>query len=300
MKTAAALSNPVMIKEVRTRMRGWRTFGLVTIHLLFLGGAIGLTYGIFSVSTDATSLNERRYLGQLLFYLVVGIEMVSLSFIAPALTAGALAQEHERQTYELLKVTLLSPRSLVLGKYNAALVFTLLMLLTGLPMLGPAFIIGGVQWQEIFISLLILLTVAVTYTAAGMFFSSLTSRTLFATVLSYAYAILNLFGLPLIIILISVALLPLTTRAMEEPSRITLALLTYVIWLLISFNPGASLIFSLVSFNEDRALWMVDLELTGQFNPTVPSPWLSFVVIHLLLSLFFLSVSIARVRRIDK
>jgi len=294
-------SNPVVVKEVRTRMRGGRAFILVTIHLLIMGGLLALAYMVFSSSLNtSTSLSERRTFGKILFGLLVTLELVTICFTAPALTAGAIATEHERQTYDLLRVTLLSPTALVLGKYLSGLTFILLMLFTSLPMLSPAFIVGGVLPQEIAISLLTLLVTAISFCAVGIFFSSRTSRTLVATVLSYAFAIINVFGLPMILLFLIILSNISVSMNMNRISLAAQIALIYVAWLAISINPGTAIIGSEVALLDQQGIWTAHISTGNHIEVWMISPWLMYVGTYLLLSAILLWLTIRRIKRLEK
>lgn len=104
LRLPAFWKNPVLVKEIRTRMRGKRAFIILTAHLLTLGMAVFLAYLVFQLSSSSTTtLENRRVFGKSLFGLLVWMELVMISFTAPALTSGAIAAERERQTYDLLR-----------------------------------------------------------------------------------------------------------------------------------------------------------------------------------------------------
>ena len=110
--------NPVIVKDVRTRMRGMKTYILITSHLIFLTIALIVAYILFSSSlTTSGNLEERRIFGKSIFGLLIFFELVMISFVAPALTSGSISSERERQTFDLLRVTLLPSGQLVVGKF---------------------------------------------------------------------------------------------------------------------------------------------------------------------------------------
>ncbi|MFM8321809.1 MAG: ABC transporter permease [Chloroflexota bacterium] len=293
--------NPVIVKEVRTRMRGGRAFTVVTVHLAALGLILALAYLVFSASlTTSTSLEERRTLGKLMFGLLVGMELTMISFTAPALTSGAIASEHERQTYDLIKVSLLPARALVLGKYLSGLSFVLLLIFTALPMLGPAYLIGGLLPQEVIIAVLVLLMTAVSFCAAGMFFSSLTRRTLFATVLSYAYAILSVFGVPVMALFLLIIFSARLNTSVTDLSPLVEALLIFSAWLVIATNPGASLVASEIGLLDGQGIWSATLNLGQNRQVWVISPWIAYLVLNLLFSLLLLWLTEQRARQVER
>lgn len=293
--------NPIILKEIRTRMRGNRAFVLLTAHLLILGILVGLLYIAFKSSmTSSGSLEERRVFGKAIFGLLVWIELVMVSFIAPALTSGSISMERERQTYDLLKVTLLSPRSLVVGKYASGLVFVFLLLFTSIPMQSPAFLFGGVLPEEILIGTLILAVTAIAFCAVGLFTSSLFSRTLVSTVLSYAFAIFLVFGIPMIFIIMLVLFNATLGDNLEQLGPTSQAVLVFIGWLLVSITPMATIVATEVVLLDQNSAFIATIPLNGKINLTLLSPWIPYVLIYLLLSVSLLWFSIKRVKRTDK
>jgi ABC-type transport system involved in multi-copper enzyme maturation permease subunit len=122
-----------------------------------------------------------------------------IGFIGPALTAGAITGERERQTYDLLRTTLISPRMLVLGKLVSACAYLFLLVFAATPIQALAFLLGGIGPEEIFVSTLILLVNIVFFCALGLLCSSFSRRTLTATITSYSIILLSLLATGLIL-----------------------------------------------------------------------------------------------------
>lgn len=289
--------NPVMVKEVRTRMRGWRAFAVVSAHLIILGIALALAFLAFSPSLNSTvNLESRRMFGKALFGMMIWIELIAICFTAPALTSGAIASERERQTFDLLRVTLLSPGRMILGKYLSGLVFIFLMLFTSLPMQSLAFIMGGVQVEEILIAVLILAVTAISFCAVGLFFSSLFSRVLFSTVLSYAFAIFLVFGIPMIALFLLVTLSSSLNYSIERLSLAVQVFLIFIGWLVVSLNPGATIVATEAAILDQQGVILARLDLGNGTAVVMPSPWLAYVIFYLMISLLLLWISYWRIR----
>ena len=142
--------NPVVLKELRGRMRGPRAFIVLTLYLLLMSGFVALLYLVYIASVNsAVSGNSGQLVGKFVFGAVVGIELLLVCFIAPAFTAGAISGERERQTYDLLRTTLLPAQALVLGKLASALSYMLLLLVAAFPLQSLAFLLGGVGPEEV-------------------------------------------------------------------------------------------------------------------------------------------------------
>ena len=295
--------NPVVLKELRGRMRGARAFAVLTLHIFVMSGFVTLLYTAYTASANAPySSFDRQTLGKVVFGGVVGIELLLVCFITPSFTVGAISGERERQTYDLLRTTLLSSRALVYGKLTAALFFVLLLLLAALPLQSLAFLLGGVAPEEIAIATLLLIAAAFLYGSAGVFFSSLMRRTLGATVLTYSFVLLTTLGLPILLL----AVLPIFSflNYANTPSVILQAFMLYGFGLLIVTNPLATAITAEALLIEQHTLFYFTVPLynpnaSNSINIPMISPWLPFVVFCLLLGLILIVVSIRMVHRAE-
>ena len=186
--------NPVMLKELRGRMRGVRGFAIITI---FLSLTSFFTILLYLLRLPAGGVVVTGELGRMLFVGVLFIELMLIIFIVPALTAGAITSERERKTYDLLQMTLVTKATFVVGKMQSALSYIVLLLLSAIPLQSVAFLFGGVSESELILALIVLTISAITLGAFGMFFSSITDSTLSATVRSYTVAMAITIGLPI-------------------------------------------------------------------------------------------------------
>jgi ABC-2 type transport system permease protein len=165
--------NPVVLKELRGRMRGPRAFVVLTTYLLLMSGFVTLLYVVYIASTNNVYSNPgSQLIGKFVFGAVVGIELLLVCFIAPAFTAGSISGEREHQTYDLLRTTLLTASQLVLGKLASALSYILLLLVAAVPLQSLAFLLGGVALEEVLIATVLLVATAFLFGTSGIFFSS--------------------------------------------------------------------------------------------------------------------------------
>ena len=89
-------------------MRSGRSIVLLTVYLLILSGVTLLFYAAIA-DVSGSDLNAGRQIGKGLFLLIATVALIEVCLITPALTAGGIAGEKERQTYDLLVSSLLSP-----------------------------------------------------------------------------------------------------------------------------------------------------------------------------------------------
>jgi len=215
--------NPIIVKELRSRMRGARAFAILTGVLLLLGVVSYALYRIVLATSTYSSSPLSPQIGQILFVALAFLELMMVCFIAPAVTAGAISGERERQTYEMLLTTPLRPTSILWGKLVSALSYVFLLIFAAVPLASLVFIFGGVSLREMFKALIILLAVTVMLGVVGVFMSAWLGRTARATVASYLVVLALLIGPVFIYILVGVL-------RQAEPPR----------WLLIP-NPVSAL-----------------------------------------------------------
>jgi ABC-2 type transport system permease protein len=121
--------------------------------------------------------------------------LMMVAFVTPAVTAGAVSGEQEKQTYEMLLATPLRPGAILRGKLLASLGYVFLLIFAAVPMASVVFIFGGVAPRELLKALGIVTCVAVMLGVVGIFFSAWLGRTTRATVASYLF-VLALLALP--------------------------------------------------------------------------------------------------------
>ena len=189
----SGLTNPIVAKELRSRMRTVRSPLAITGYVLVLGGLGWAAFANMAASAQG-SFGQAATYGQNLFIFLVFVQLLVLTFLTPAFTAGAISGERERQTIDLLFVTRLRPAAILWGKLVASMSFVVLLLLLSVPLFSMVFLFGGIELDQVMTAFLVTAVTALTLGALGLFCSTLTSRNLFATVSAYLAALLLVFG----------------------------------------------------------------------------------------------------------
>jgi ABC-2 type transport system permease protein len=184
--------NPVLLKEIKVKMRSWKAVGIIGGYLSVLAAvALFITYAnsadVYS-STISPEFSVGAYTG------IAVIQFILILFIAPALTAGAVAGERERQTLDLLLCTNLAPQAIVIGKLLASMSHILILIIASIPMFSIVFLYGGISIVEISQLFGFYIVTAIMAGSIGIFFSTYVKRTIAATVLTYALGIFMCFG----------------------------------------------------------------------------------------------------------
>ncbi|MCC7372211.1 MAG: ABC transporter permease subunit [Chloroflexi bacterium] len=300
------LANPLAGKELLARMRGPRTYVIAMLELIPLA-AIAAGLYLMVANASAADSTSSAPIGRLFFAAITAVELGLICLLAPALTADLISGERERQTLDLLLVTPLSRRQIVIGKLVAALGSLLLLIVLALPIQAVAVLIGGVGLEELALGQMILLLTATTYGCVGLYWSARLHTTRAAMLFSYVTMLLGTGGLPLLIVLLAIAdglfgldmdetIWPLvwlingaesTTRRMVGDGQSVDAALLHAEaglgQLLAASNPLIAGITSAAGQIAGRPL--VAFEQVAGVELLYVAPWLVFAVLHLLAAL---------------
>jgi ABC-type transport system involved in multi-copper enzyme maturation permease subunit len=184
----------IVIKELRGRMRGRRTFAILTIYLVLMAAfgwmlqrmneeAINLSTCIGCEAQTATYASAT--IGRGIFVGLMMLLTLIVAVLAPASTAGAISGERERQTLDLLAVTPISSPAIVLGKLLSALAWVFVLILASIPITALVFVFGGVAPDDVVRGYVVLFATAIGLGSVGLFFSALLRRTGASTGLTY-------------------------------------------------------------------------------------------------------------------
>jgi ABC-2 type transport system permease protein len=295
--------NPITLKEMRGRMRGRRAFVVLTLNTLLLGGFVALLYLSYATSSSmSSSPRNLQSLGKAIFTVTVGLQLLITCFTSSSAAVGAISSERERQTFELLRTTLLPARSLVLGKLWAALLFNLLLIMSAIPVASLSFLFGGVTFEEIFIAGVVLIVTAIAFSSIGLFFSSLMRRTSQATAVATVVTLALVVGLPIFMLIVqgilsTMVYLNSQTGTPSVDAEITRNVL---LWLMISISPISAGVATLTTLMDSQSALTMALPLSTGGPLILPSPWISYSFFYLLFSVVLILLSVRAVKRVDK
>lgn len=184
--------NPVLLKELKVRMRGWKAAGIIALYLFILTFvAMFIIYTNFMdpySSTISPQVSIGAYSG------LAVIQFVLIMFFVPALTSGAISGEREKQTLDLVLCTKLRPISIITGKLFASTGQTLMLIVASIPLFSTVFLFGGISIKEIIQLFGFYIVTAVTIGCIGIFYSTVLRRTTAATVFTYGTLAFLCFG----------------------------------------------------------------------------------------------------------
>jgi ABC-2 type transport system permease protein len=276
--------NPLLVRELRGRMRGARAFVVLTIYLLLLSCFVSIIYGAMVLNIEGSGgfVRDLDEVGKTLFIALLLIETLMVAFITPAFTAGAITGERERKTYELLRATLLPTRKLVAGKLTTALTYVGLLILAAVPLESLPFLLGGVTAAELILGFGLLAVTAFVTAVLGLFLSSVTKTTLSATVLTYAIVLLTTIVLPIV----AIVLMELLSSVLWPGD-----LLDLVSYVTVNLSPVGATLLTVLAL-EEGSLWLFDIGLAWR----VPTGWIIYTAVHLPLAVIMLVGTVVRLR----
>jgi ABC-type transport system involved in multi-copper enzyme maturation permease subunit len=260
--------NAILVKELRSYLRGARPFTLISVYLTILGGLVLL---IYSTETSSGFVN-RAEIGLTLYGVVMGLALLQLTFLSPAMNASSLGSERDRQTIDLLMITPVSAIQLIIGKLIAPCLFLLILSIATLPMAAFAFLIGGIEIRDLVVGFLLLLLTTVSYGTIGIWAAARSRTSRSGTLIAQGIVLLLAIGLP-VIALVLAALLASEMQQGSECAEwvLTSPLVRYPALAILSLSPFASLFSWFVAIDEGGSLWTHSLpsELGGGRIPVL-------------------------------
>ncbi len=143
--------NPIAVRLVHN---GSRRAKHLYLRLGYLGVLIAVLLWalVINVKADEMSFRELASAGALSFQAIAYLQIALICVLAPVFMAGAIAQEADPQTWDILLTTPLGAAEIVLGNLIGRLFFILALLLASLPLFAVTQYFGGVSGETILAS----------------------------------------------------------------------------------------------------------------------------------------------------
>jgi ABC-2 type transport system permease protein len=272
--------NPLIVKDGVSRMRSWRAPLVLTLYLGVLG-LFGYAVFVLQIVLSASDRSGAAQIGGVVFEMMAFMQLSLVALFAPALAAGAISGERERQTFDVLLVSRLSALSIVWGKLVASVAFMLLLILAALPLFAAVFLFGGIDFEQFVITQLLTVTTAVSIAAVSLFLSAAFGRTLSSTVAAYGVAFAGMVGTLIGGALMSVGLIG-RTGGLAVPNAdvhpLEFANPFYALWIVLNNPNGAPM-------HVGRLMQLLSF-LPGPPSSLGPliEPWVATILIQVVLA----------------
>jgi len=147
-------TNPIAVRLVSNGSRRSRHH---YIRIAYLGSLIlVLLYALlFKAAGDQLDYRQLAAAGSLSFQYIAYLQIAFICILAPVFMAGAIEQEADPKTWDVLLTTPLGAGEIVLGNLFGRLFFILALLLSSLPLFAVTQYFGGVEGKAIFASYII-------------------------------------------------------------------------------------------------------------------------------------------------
>ncbi|HEV7302397.1 MAG TPA: ABC transporter permease subunit [Tepidisphaeraceae bacterium] len=186
-------ANPILLRVIEAGGKRRRD---LFIRCIYLGLLILVV--VFSLNTQATQLDQLTSISRQLFERMSYLQLALVALLSPIFTAGAITQEKDSQTYDILLATPLTNGQIVLGSLLSRLFFVIALLISGIPIFSITQIFGGVAIRDIIQSFNVAAATAFVTGSMAMAIATFkvgTRRTIFSF---YFFIVLYLVGTALL------------------------------------------------------------------------------------------------------
>lgn len=188
--------NPILRRVVEAAGKKRRN---LIIRCGYLALLVVVVLYVLATSGTSYSSGDLRALAKdsaVLFQDMSYLQLALVALLSPIFTAGAITQERDSQTYDILLSTPLTNGQIVLGSLLSRVFFVVALLVSGIPIFAITQIFGGVAIKSIVYSFLIAASTALVTGAMAMAIATFkvgTRRTIFSFYLFIAIYLVGLY-----------------------------------------------------------------------------------------------------------
>ena len=179
--------NPIVKKDMQVTVRSMRmSWGLFAYEAAL---AVTFLLALLVIQVDSGYMGSGNIYSDLVYlFPVVAIAQVCIvALYMPIITASSISGEKERQTFDIMLTTCMSPFSIVFGKVISAVIRILFFVAASMPIMAMSFVVGGLSWSNLLYYLLALILFSVFAGSVGILSSSLCRKSVAAVLLSFVF-----------------------------------------------------------------------------------------------------------------
>jgi len=183
---------PIFTRECLTLPRRGQHY---VLRALYLGVLWVLSLTVWQVTVGwrhPATLGDTANFSILLFQILTNVQLILLLFFSALSAASSVAQEKDRRTFALLLMTDLRNYEIVLGKLVGSLLQIGLFVAGTVPVLFFLVLLGGIDPQQVFQSMLVLFTTAIAAGSLGSLIAVWRDKTFQALALTVLFLVLYL------------------------------------------------------------------------------------------------------------
>jgi ABC-type transport system involved in multi-copper enzyme maturation permease subunit len=157
--------------------------------------AIVFFFALFFLQAENSYTTTNIYSRIINLYPVLAItQLVILGVVVPIRTASSISGEKERQTFDIMMTTSMTPFSIIAGKVTTAVIQGMFFVIAGMPIMALTFVIGGVSWSYLFWFMAIAVLVSIFSASIGICCSAMSKRSVTAVIMSYGFYVIFFLG----------------------------------------------------------------------------------------------------------
>lgn len=180
--------NPIIKKDLQVSARSMRlSWGLFIYEAVLTMAFLLALLIIQEESSNIYSSNNIYSYLVYLFPVVAIVQVCIVALITPIITASSISGEKERQTFDIMLTTCMSPFSIVLGKVISAVMRILFYVVASMPIMALSFVVGGLSWSNLLYLLLAITLLAVFSGSIGILCSAFCRKSITAVILSFSF-----------------------------------------------------------------------------------------------------------------
>jgi ABC-type transport system involved in multi-copper enzyme maturation permease subunit len=279
--------NPIISQARHSRRQTWRKQAAIVLALISYCPALLIVFPYIVTNLLFESwesfVANLDFVGQTVFYVTAIFLLILVTLFAPTMSAGTIAGERQRQTLDLLIVTLLPARSIIVGKLVSTVTHTLRLIAIVGPLMVIGLIVGGIPIIHLIVAVMLLVTTAIAFTVIGLFGSSLSRTTTNAVMPGF------LIG-PFLAMLPVTIILNLADVGFQVEE-----IINFYGWsLAASLNPISAAIYSAVLHEQSHDIfWSTE-------SYDLIFPWVIYIIFYSLMSWLLVRLTIRRLERIGE
>lgn len=278
--------NPILRNEMKTDSRQFRFYMLLMLYIGLLGIPVLLIYRAIcnQYRIEASEFTT-------LYVLLACMQAAILMFVVPALAAGSISGEREKQTLDILLTTKMSCRSIIYGKILAVVSKVVLLIICTMPVYAIMLFLGGIRLIHIVTCNLYLIMTTIFVTCMCIWVSTMVKTTKFANVAAYFLELGLIIGYP-IAVLVGLAL-----KSVMTPN-VNMKLIENVVKYLLPISPAAGYGF-LLSDQLHTDAWIFGMIGRGNTKMLIPG-WSISIIAEVVLTIIFVELAVRRLNPIKK
>lgn len=176
--------NPIIKKDVKVQSRSYKMCVEVFVYEIIM--ALVFFVAMLFITRQNCYSEDNIYACIVWLYPVLAAtQWLILGAIIPIHTSSAISGEKERQTFDIMMTTSMTPWSIIMGKVMTAVLQSMLFVVASVPVMALTFVVGGLSWSYLFWFIAVALIVSLFAASIGIMCSSICRKSITAVILSY-------------------------------------------------------------------------------------------------------------------